>query len=179
MGGVIVLGGGCFWCLDALYRRVKGVQTVTSGYAGGTTERPSYELVCTETTGHAEVVKLEFDPNVIELNTILDIFWAMHDPTTRNQQGSDVGTQYRSAIYYTNDAQKQIIDDSIKKTAKKLWSKPLTTEIKPLDIFWPAEDYHQDYFNKNPEQGYCQIIINPKLAKFKKKFGHLIKQVDL
>lgn len=171
----IVLGGGCFWCLDAIYRRVKGVTNVTSGYAGGDLNEPSYEEVCTGTTNHAEVIKVDFDSSDIDLKTILDIFWSIHDPTTRNQQGNDIGTQYRSAIYYTGDIQKEIIEDSIEKTAKKLWGKPITTEIKPLNTFWPAEDYHQDFFNKNPEQGYCQIIINPKLAKFKKKFEHLLK----
>lgn len=171
----IVLGGGCFWCLDTLYRRVKGVNKVTVGYAGGATSNPTYEQVCSGTTNHAEVVKVEFDPDVVTLTTILEIFWASHDPTTKNQQGNDVGTQYRSAIFYNSEEQKDIIDASIEHTAKKLWSKPLTTEITQLDTFWPAENYHQDYFNKNPEQGYCQIIINPKLAKFKQKFSHLLK----
>lgn len=171
----IVLGGGCFWCLDALYRRVKGVIDVTSGYAGGDQQRPTYEQVCTGLTNHAEVIKVTFNPLEISLDTLLDIFWAMHDPTTKNQQGNDVGTQYRSAIYYISNDQKAIIDSSIERTAKKLWAKPLTTEIKPLDTFWPAEEYHQDYFNKNPEQGYCQIIINPKVAKLKKKFAHLLQ----
>lgn len=171
----IVLGGGCFWCLDAIYRRVKGVTNVISGYAGGDTKEPSYEQVCTGATNHAEVIKVDFDSSDIDLKTILDIFWSVHDPTTRNQQGNDIGTQYRSAIYYTDDAQKEVIEESLKTTTKKLWDKPLTTEIKPLETFWTAEEYHQDFFNKNPEQGYCQIIINPKLAKFKKKFEHLLK----
>lgn len=167
----IVLGGGCFWCLDALYRRVKGVTSVTSGYAGGNTQKPTYEQVCTGFTAHAEVIQIAFDPTRVSLKTLLEIFWVMHDPTTKNQQGNDVGTQYRSVIYYTTAQQKKIIDESIDKTAKKLWSKPLTTEVKPLDTFWPAEEYHQDYFNKHPEQGYCQIIINPKLTKFKQRFS--------
>lgn len=170
----IVLGGGCFWCLDALYRRAKGVTSVTSGYAGGDSDNPTYEQVCTGATGHAEVVRIEFDAELIDLATLLDIFWTIHDPTTRNQQGNDIGTQYRSAIFYDSNNQKDAVDASIERTAKKLWQKPLTTEIKPLEHFWPAEDYHQDYFNKNPEQGYCQIIINPKLAKFKQKFSHLL-----
>lgn len=170
----IVLGGGCFWCLDAIYRRVKGVTYVTSGYAGGDTKEPSYEQVCTGKTNHTEVIEVDFDSSEIDLKTILDIFWSVHDPTTRNQQGNDIGTQYRSAIYYTEDIQKEVIEESIEKTAKNLWSKSITTEIKPLETFWPAEDYHQDFSNKNPEQGYCQIIINPKLAKFKKKFEHLL-----
>ena len=171
----IVLGGGCFWCLDALYRRVKGVVSVTSGYAGGDTEQPTYEQVGSGTTNHAEVVNVKFDPKEISLETILEIFWAMHDPTTRNQQGNDVGTQYRSTIYYNNDKQKNVIEESLEKVAKKLWNQPITTEIKPLDTFWPAEDYHQDYFSKNPESGYCQIIINPKLNQFKQKFKNKIK----
>ena len=171
----IVLGGGCFWCLDALYRRVKGVVSVTSGYAGGDTEQPTYEQVSSGTTNHAEVVNVKFNSKEINLETILEIFWAMHDPTTRNQQGNDVGTQYRSAIYYNNDKQKNVIEESLEKVAKKLWNQPITTEIKPIDTFWPAEDYHQDYFSKNPESGYCQIIINPKLNQFKQKFKNKIK----
>jgi len=171
----IVLGGGCFWCLDTIYRRIEGVTQVTSGYAGGDTKKPSYEQVCTGTTNHAEVIKVDFDDSEIDLKTILDIFWSVHNPTTRNQQGNDIGSQYRSAIYYTSDKQRETIDASIRETAEQLWDGPITTEIKPLDTFWPAENYHQDYFNKNPEQGYCQIIINPKLAKCKKKFKHLLK----
>lgn len=171
----IVLGGGCFWCLDALYRRVKGVTKVTSGYAGGEGDKPSYWDLHSPGNSHAEVVQVEFDPKQIDLHTILEIFWAMHDPTTLNKQMHDEGPEYRSVILYSSKEQKQVIDQSVEDTAKKLWSKPLTTEIKPLDTFWPAEDYHQDYFNKNPEQGYCQVIINPKLAKFKQKFSHLIQ----
>lgn len=170
----IVLGGGCFWCLDALYRRVKGVVKVTTGYAGGDRPNPTYWDLHTSSNMHAEVVQVVFNPAEISLGTILDIFWAMHDPTTRNKQMFDEGPEYRSIILYGSDAQKKAIDDSIERTAKKLWSKPLTTEIEQLDTFWPAEDFHQDYFNKNPEQGYCQIIINPKLAKFKQKFAHLL-----
>lgn len=170
----VILGGGCFWCLDALYRRIRGVVNVTSGYAGGESENPTYEQVCTGFTNHAEVVKVEFQTDEISLETILEIFWALHDPTTKNQQGNDVGTQYRSAIYYNSDEQKKAIEESIETTAKKLWSKPITTEVAPLKTFWPAEDYHQDYFNKNPEHGYCQIIINPKVAKLKQKFTDLI-----
>ena len=175
MSESIVLGGGCFWCLDALYRRVKGVVTVTAGYAGGDTQNPTYWDLHTSENMHAEVIKVEFDPGQIDLKTILDIFWAMHDPTTRNKQMYDEGPEYRSIILYNSDEQKGIVDASVVNTAKKLWSKPITTEIEPLDTFWPAEDFQQDYFNKNPEQGYCQIIINPKLIKFKQKFSHLLK----
>lgn len=170
----IVLGGGCFWCLDAIYRRVKGVTKVTSGYAGGDTENPNYWDLHTSSNMHAEVVRVEFDTEKIDLKTILDIFWVMHDPTSRNKQMYDEGPEYRSIILYEPN-QKEVIDNSIEQTAKKLWSKPLTTEIKPLDKFWPAEDAHQDFYNKNPEQGYCQVIINPKLRKFKQKFEHLLK----
>lgn len=171
----IVLGGGCFWCLDALYRRVKGVTKVTSGYAGGDKQNPNYWDLHKPGNSHAEVVKVEFDPKVIALETILEIFWVMHDPTTLNQQGHDIGLEYRSIILFSSLVQKEEVEKSIEKTAKKLWSKPLTTEIKQLEKFWPAEEEQQNFFNKNPEQGYCQIIINPKLAKFKQKFSKLIE----
>jgi peptide-methionine (S)-S-oxide reductase len=170
----IVLGGGCFWCLDAIYQRIKGVTRVTSGYAGGETNNPNYSEVCSGRTRHAEVIKIDFDSNSVALATILDVFWAMHDPTTLNQQGSDVGTQYRSIILHNSSEQKIEIEKSTENTAKKLWNKPIITEVTPLEEFWPAEEHHQDYFNKNPEQGYCQIIINPKLAKFKQKFSKII-----
>jgi len=170
----IVLGGGCFWCLDALYRRVKGVTEVTSGYSGGEKPNPSYWDLHKPDNLHAEVVKVEFDPKEIDLKTILEIFWAMHDPTTLNQQGHDVGVEYRSIVLYSSPDQKNAVYNSVEITAKKLWSKPITTEIKQLDVFWPAEAEHQNFFNKNPEQGYCQIIINPKLAKFKQKFTNLL-----
>lgn len=171
----IVLGGGCFWCLDAAYRRVKGIMTVTSGYAGSQWPNPTYERICTGTTGHAEVVKLDFDPAVISLQTILEIFWMLHDPTTLNRQGNDAGTQYRSIILFNSAEQQQAIQASIHKIAKELWGDKVTTEVAPLEKFYPAEDYHQDYFNKNPEQGYCQVIINPKLEKLTKKFAQLLK----
>jgi peptide-methionine (S)-S-oxide reductase len=171
----IVLGGGCFWCLDAAYRRVKGVTTVTSGYAGGTWPNPSYERVTTGTTGHAEVVQIEFNEKLINLQTILEIFWTLHDPTTLNRQGNDIGTQYRSIILFDSAKQQSEIEKSIQKTAIPLWGNHITTEVVPLEKFYPAEDYHQDYFNKHPEQGYCQIIINPKLVKLTKKFAQLLK----
>lgn len=169
----IVLGGGCFWCLDALYRSVRGVVSVTSGYAGGTSTSPTYWTVH-ETGDHAEVVKIEFDSSKISIETILEIFWVMHDPTTLNKQMYDEGPEYRSVILYNSPEQLQTVKASVEKTAKKLWGERIVTEIKELDVFWPAEDEHQDYFNKNPEQAYCQIIINPKVAKLKKKFSHLL-----
>lgn len=171
----IVLGGGCFWCLEAVYQRVKGVVAVTNGYTGGHVENPSYEAVLTGQTGHAEVVKVDFNPAEISLSTILDIFWVIHDPTTLNRQGNDIGTQYRSAIFYTSQQQKELAESSLKESARPLWSKKIVTEIMPLDTFWPAEEYHKDYFNNHPEQAYCQIIINPKVTKLKQKFAHLLK----
>lgn len=170
----IVLGGGCFWCLEALYQRVRGVIKVTSGYAGGNQENPSYDDLHQPGNSHAEVVKLEFDPAVISFETILEIFWTLHDPTTRNRQGNDVGVQYRSIILYSSEKQLKVINQTIETTAKQLWSQPLTTEIRPLETFWPAESYHQNYFNTHPEQAYCQIIINPKVTKLKKKFADLL-----
>lgn len=170
----IVLGGGCFWCLDTLYRRIKGITSVTSGYAGGTQDSPSYWDLHKPGNTHAEVVKVEFDTEIISLKTILEIFWVIHDPTTLNQQGNDIGVEYRSIILFNSEAQQNEVQKSIQTTAVKLWGDRITTEIKPLTKFWPAEEEHQDYFNKNPEQGYCQIIINPKVVKLKKKFEHLL-----
>ena len=170
----IVLGGGCFWCLDAIYRRVQGVTKVVSGYAGGHVADPSYEQVSSGTTGHAEVVQVTFDPHAISLADILEIFWSLHDPTTPNRQGNDVGPQYRSVIMYQGDAQQQTVEKS-RAQAQKLWPDPVVTEISPLDHFYPAEDYHQDYFHNNPDQGYCQVIINPKLSKLRAKFASRLK----
>lgn len=170
----IVLGGGCFWCLEAIFQRVKGVRLVVNGYAGGEKENPTYEEVCAETTGHAEVVKVEFDPSVLPLATVLEIFWALHDPTTLNQQGADVGSQYRSVIFYNDESQKDTVEHSLETVGQPLWKDPIVTEVLPLTVFWPAKSYHQDYFNNHPEQAYCQIVINPKVAKLKKKFSHLL-----
>lgn len=170
----IVLGGGCFWCTEAAYQMIRGVTKVTSGYAGGTVPEPTYEAVSSGKTGHTEVVRVEFDPNEISLADILDIFWAIHDPTMPNRQGNDVGTQYRSAIYYENPDQKTVIDESVAAVAK-LWDRPIVTEVAPLAKFYPAEEYHQNFFRKNPSQGYCQIVINPKLEKLRQKFaGRLV-----
>lgn len=171
----VYLGGGCFWCLDALYRRVLGVNKVTSGYAGGEASNPSYEQVSGGQSGHAEVVEIEFDPKLISYDKLLEIFWHIHDPTTPNRQGFDVGPQYRSIILYTDEQEKAAAERSLKQTGQPLWEEAVVTELKPLDHFYPAEDYHQDYFNKNPQAGYCQAIINPKLAKFNKEFASLLK----
>ena len=172
----IVLAGGCFWCLDAEYRLVKGVKSVTSGYSGGDLENPTADQVYEGNTGHAEAVKVDFDPAVISLETLLDIFWTMHDPTTLNRQGYDIGTEYRSAIFYRDDTQK-ITAEKSKEAAKKVWGNNIVTEINKLKAFYPAEDYNQNFFEKHPEKAYCQIIINPKLKKLRKKFSELMVQL--
>jgi peptide-methionine (S)-S-oxide reductase len=169
----IVLGGGCFWCTEAAFQMIRGVTAVTSGYAGGTVPNPSYEAVTTGKTGHAEVVKIEFDPGIISLQQILEVFWAIHDPTTPNRQGNDVGPQYRSMILYTDEAQKAIINESIAEVTK-LWPNPIVTETKPLVKFYPAEEYHHNYFKQNPDRAYCQIVINPKLEKLRQKHAQLL-----
>ena len=171
----IVLGGGCFWCLDAAYRMVKGVTDVVVGYAGGETKDPIYEEVASGTTGHAEVVKVTYDDDVISSDDIMSIFWTIHDPTTLNRQGHDIGTQYRSCILYQDENQRKLAEESIEKVAE-LWDDPIVTEVKPLGTFYPAEEYHQDYFSKNPEAGYCQVVINPKLVKLRKEAATLLKQ---
>jgi len=159
-----VLAGGCFWCLDAVYRRLKGVTEVVSGYAGGVTLDPTYEQVSTGETGHAEVVQVTFDESIIPSDVILDLFFLIHDPTTLNRQGADVGTQYRSAMYYTDDGQKELFEAAMERSMEH-WGDGLTTELAPLDVFYPAEEYHQDYFNQNPGNGYCSIVITPKIIK--------------
>lgn len=169
------LGGGCFWCLEAVYQLVKGVDSVVSGYSGGRVDDPSYEHVCMGTTGHAEVVQISFDQNIVSYEDLLKIFFYTHDPTTLNRQGNDVGSQYRSAIFYHDEEQKNKAAEIISGFASALWSDPVVTEIVPLEKFWPAEDYHQNYFSNHPEQAYCQIIINPKLQKFRKEFEALLK----
>ena len=162
------LGGGCFWCLEATLELLPGVEAVVSGYAGGHKENPTYEEVSAKTTGHAEVVQVEFDPKTISYEKLLEMFWEIHDPTTPNRQGNDVGPQYRSIILYHNDAQRQAAEKSKADEQKKL-SRPIVTEIVPLKKFYPAEDYHQDYFRKHPDQAYCQIVIRPKVNKVEKK----------
>lgn len=162
----IVLGGGCFWCTDASYKLLPGVVHVTAGYAGGTTRNPTYEQVCSETTGHAEVVKVDFDPAVVSLERVLEYFWSIHNPTQVGGQGADMGPSYRSIILYANPEQKAAAEKS-RAEAAKTFRDPLTTEIVPLTKFWEAEGYHQDYFAKNPEAGYCQYVIAPKVKKLK------------
>jgi peptide-methionine (S)-S-oxide reductase len=164
----IILGGGCFWCLEACFQEVKGVTKVTNGYCGGDQPNPKYEDICSGNTGHAEVVKLEYDTEIITLDQILLIFWKIHDPTSLNRQGADVGTQYRSCIFYCNESQKQTIEMQLQTLkTNNIFNSPIVTQILPLDLFYPAEQYHQNYYNNHPEQGYCQYVINPKLAKLK------------
>jgi len=165
------LGGGCFWCLEAVYDELAGVTDVVSGYAGGRTPNPSYEQVCTGATGHAEVVQLTFDPTAISFADILRVFFTIHDPTTPNRQGADVGTQYRSAIFYHSPEQKATAERVIAEIAAAgIWRHPIVTEVAPLDAFYAAEDYHQEYFANNPFQSYCQVVIAPKVAKFRKLY---------
>ncbi|HEX8974583.1 MAG TPA: peptide-methionine (S)-S-oxide reductase MsrA [Patescibacteria group bacterium] len=172
----IVLGGGCFWCLDAVYSRIKGVEDVIAGYAGGWLMSPTYEQVCSSETGHAEVVKLAFDPDAISLDDILHIFFLIHDPTTADRQGNDVGPQYRSIILYANEKQKETAEKVIQEiTMQKAYENPIVTEVVPLESFFGAEEYHQKYFEKNPEKAYCQIIIAPKIAKMREKYKDLYK----
>ncbi|MFP4281967.1 MAG: peptide-methionine (S)-S-oxide reductase MsrA [Opitutales bacterium] len=164
----IVLGGGCFWCVEALYETLEGVTAAVSGYTAGHVPNPTYQAVCTGETGHAEVVKIEFDPSIISLEEILDFFWEAHDPTTLNRQGADVGTQYRSGIYYASEEQKKAAEASKAKAADK-FDDPIVTEIEPLGEFYVAEDYHQDYYANNPNAGYCRYVIAPKLRKLESK----------
>ncbi len=171
------LGGGCFWCLEAVYDELKGVLDVVSGYAGGQTVEPSYQQVCTGMTGHAEVVQVTFDPDVITFRDILDVFFTIHDPTTLNRQGADVGTQYRSVIFTHSPEQQAIAERTIADlTAQSLWDDPIVTAIEPLNVFYPAEDYHQEYFARNPAQGYCRMVIAPKVAKFRKQYLARLKR---
>jgi peptide-methionine (S)-S-oxide reductase len=174
---IATLGAGCFWCVEAVFQDVKGVHKVESGYTGGQTENPTYKQICTGTTGHAEVTQITFDPSVISFEDILMIFWHTHDPTTLNRQGNDAGTQYRSSIFYHNEQQKEIAEKSLAETeASDLWPNPIVTEIAALDVYYPAEDYHQNYFNENPNQPYCMMVVNPKVQKFRKSFGEWLKK---
>ena len=173
----IVLGGGCFWCTEAVFDRVQGVLDVESGYSNGETVNPSYEQVCTGRTGHAEVVKLVFDPAQITLREVLEIFFVVHDPTTLNRQGNDVGTQYRSGIYYVDETQKQVAEEVIREIeASKTYRAPVVTEVEPLANYSAAEAYHQDYFLNNPNQGYCAFVVGPKVEKFQKTFASRVKK---
>ncbi|MCR1811265.1 peptide-methionine (S)-S-oxide reductase MsrA [Sulfurospirillum sp. hDNRA2] len=167
-------GGGCFWCLEAVFEETRGVVDVISGYAGGQTSSPTYEQVCSGNTGHAEVVQITFDPKLISYEALLKIFWLIHDPTTLNRQGNDVGTQYRSVIFYHNETQKTQAEASMKAFASK-FTKPIVTEIKPLEVFYKAEAYHQNYFKNNPNQGYCMFVVSPKVEHFKHEYKDLVK----
>lgn len=171
-----ILGGGCFWCIEAILNDLKGVEKVESGYSGGSVKNPTYEMVCSGKTGHAEVVKITFDPEIISYGKILEIFFHIHDPTTLNRQGNDIGTQYRSVIFYNSDVQKKTAEEVIKNiTASGLWGDPVVTEVTALEEYYPAENYHQDYYNNNKEKSYCSIVIAPKIAKFYKEYKDLIK----
>lgn len=171
------LGAGCFWCVEAVFDDLKGVTDVVSGYSGGHTENPTYREVCSETTGHAEVVNVEFDPEEISFKEILQIFFTVHDPTQLNRQGNDIGTSYRSAIFYHTDEQKQIAEETIKEIeAEAIYDKPIVTEITAFDKFYSAEDYHQEYFANNPTQPYCAAVVAPKVAKFRQKFVSRLKK---
>lgn len=171
------LAGGCFWCLEAVYNELRGVESVVSGYAGGEVPNPTYEAVCSETTGHAEVVRIAFDPEDVSFRELLEVFFTIHDPTTLNRQGNDVGTQYRSAIFYHNKEQRLISEDVIEEmTVAELWGDPIVTEVTALDAFYEAEEYHQRYFEKNPFQPYCFVVVRPKVSKFRKKFVSKLKK---
>ncbi|MEK7640818.1 MAG: peptide-methionine (S)-S-oxide reductase MsrA [Patescibacteria group bacterium] len=176
---IAVFGGGCFWCTEAVFKMLKGVNSVLPGYAGGAKPNPTYEEVCSGSTGHAEVVQIEYDPELVKYQTLLTIFFASHDPTTPNQQGVDIGTQYRSVIFYTTDKQKLEAEEFIKSlNASNKMGAPIVTEVNPLDKFWEAENYHRDYYAKNKNKSYCQIVINPKLEKVQKEFANLLKGGD-
>ena len=172
-----IFGAGCFWCVEAIYELVEGIHHVESGYSGGHVENPTYKEVTTERTGHAEVARIHFDPKVISYKDLLQVLWHTHNPTTLNRQGNDVGTQYRSVIYYHNDEQKAIAEASKKAVdTTDLWDDPIVTTIEPLTNYFVAENYHQDYFENNPTAGYCSFVIAPKVQKFKKEFAHLLKE---
>ncbi len=173
---VATLGGGCFWCLEAVFEGLRGVERVVSGYAGGDVPNPSYQQVCTGTTGHAEVVQVTFDPSVVSFREVLEVFFGTHDPTTLNRQGMDVGTQYRSAIFYHSPEQRRVAEQTIAElNAAGVWDRPIVTEVVPFRVFYPAEAYHQGYFRSNPNQGYCQAVVAPKVAKFRKQFTAKLK----
>ena len=174
---ICTLGGGCFWCTEAIFVELNGVHTVVSGYAGGANANPTYQQICTGTTGHAEVIQITFDPSVVSFRDILNIFFTTHDPTTLNRQGADVGTQYRSVIFYHDEAQKATAEEaSADINAQGIWPNPIVTEVSPVPVFYAAEQYHQDYFLNNPNQGYCQFVIVPKVAKFRKEYFDKLKK---
>ncbi len=170
-----VFGGGCFWCTEAVFKMLKGVKSVEPGYSGGTVKNPTYEQVSSGNTGHAEATKVEFDPNEIKYTDLLTVFFASHDPTSLNRQGNDIGTQYRSVVFYTNENQKKEVEEFIKKlNESNKMGRSIVTEVVPLDIFYPAENYHKDYYANHPDAGYCQLVINPKLEKVQKEFADLL-----
>jgi len=170
-------GSGCFWCGHAIFQRLEGVEKVVSGYSGGHVKNPTYEQVCTGITGHAEVVQITYDPSKVSYDELLEVFWKTHDPTTKNRQGNDIGPQYRSVIFYHDAEQKRLAESyKLKLDAEKIWNRPIVTEIEPFEEFWPAEPYHQDYYNNNPSKGYCNLVITPKLEKFKKIFKDRLKE---
>lgn len=171
------LAGGCFWCIESIFSQLQGVINVKSGYGGGTIKNPTYKEVCTGQTGHAEVVQITYDSNKIGFEELLEVFWTVHDPTTLNRQGADIGTQYRSAIFYHNEKQKQITEDYIKQLeSSKTFKNPIVTEVTAFSNFYPAEDYHTDYYERNGEQPYCQMVIRPKVLKFQKTFNNKLKK---
>ena len=173
----VTLGAGCFWCVETIFEQLKGVQAVQSGYSGGTTIDPTYKEVCTGETGHAEVCQISYDPQMISFDDILEVFWNIHDPTTLNRQGADVGTQYRSVIFYHSEEQRKIAEESKKKwNDSGAFKQPIVTEIAPFTNFYKAEDYHQDYFNNNPNVPYCNFVISPKVEKFRKNFQEYLKK---
>ena len=173
---IVTLGGGCFWCLQPVFESLRGVEKVEVGYAGGTVANPSYRQVCTGTTGHAEVVQVTFSPDMISYGEVLGVFFAVHDPTTPNRQGADVGTQYRSVIFYHSEAQKEVAERVIRQLEDEgSWGAPIVTEVVPFKAFYRAEEYHQNYFANNPDQGYCRVTIEPKVAKFRKKYAFKLK----
>ena len=175
----VILGGGCFWCIEAFFKELKGVESVVSGYAGGTLQNPTYEQVSTGKTGHAEVVEVTFDPAVLPYPQLMDVFFAAHDPTTLNRQGNDIGTQYRSVIFYTTEEQKSQTEQKIKElTHENVFDNAIVTQVLPFVHFYPAEDYHQDYFKKNPNQPYCSLLIGPKLHKLRTQFAYLLQNQD-
>ena len=170
-----ILGGGCFWCTESVFQKLKGVQSVVSGYAGGSVENPTYDMICTGTTGHAEVIAIEHDEEVISFADILNVFFVVHDPTTLNRQGADTGTQYRSVIFYLDDEQRSVAEELIATLEKeKVFADPIVTEVSPAPVFYPAEEYHQDFYNKNPTQGYCVASIEPKLKKLRERHQSLL-----
>ena len=169
-------GGGCFWCTEAVFQQIKGIYRVTSGYSGGHVEHPTYRQICGKQTGHAEVIQIEYEPEVISFETLVEIFWTAHDPTTLNRQGNDTGPQYRSVIFYHNEEQRRIAEMSKAEVATTIWDDPIVTEISPLKNFYPAENEHQDFYNRNGSfHGYCMVVISPKVAKVKKKYANLVK----